>query len=147
MLCSTSYAHLQLCGKRKTLNWRVDASAHTPLLSNRGPKYGATEGEEYTQSPTLLFYEPHDAWQGNVLFGDGHVVLADTFQPAGVTHACEGGKVVPDNIFNNEFDSCSPNGNSGWQEGDTWLCLSEILIRDSQANQWRSLGLYDLKVD
>ncbi|MCH2160669.1 MAG: hypothetical protein MK085_02225 [Phycisphaerales bacterium] len=119
MLCSTSYAHLQLCGKRKTLNWRVDAAAHTPLLSNRGPKYGATEGEEYTQSPTLLFYEPHDAWQGNVLFGDGHVVLADTFQPAGVTHACEGGKAVPDNIFNCEFDdsTCSSGLQSERQFG------------------------------
>ena len=146
-LCYTSYAHLQLSGKRKQLGWRVDASAHTPLLSNRGPKYGATEGEEYTQSPTLLFYEPQDAWQGNVLFGDGHVVFADTFQPAGVTYACAGEKPVPDNIFIDEFDACSESGNESWREGDAFLALNEICIRDSSTNQWRTIPLYDRKVE
>ena len=145
-LCSTSYAHLMLCGKRKMLDWRVDASANTPLLSNRGPKNGVSEGEDYTRSPTLRFYEPHDAWQGNVLFGDGHVVFADTFQPAGVTYVCDGVNAEPDNIFDKEFESCAGSlPNMQWQEGDAWLALNEISIRSSES--WRAIALYDRKID
>ena len=145
--CYASYAHLQLCGKRKWLDWRVDAGANKPLLSNRGPKNGTSTGEDYTMSPTLLFYEPHDAWQGNVLFGDGHVLFAETFQPEGVEYGCGDIKPMPDNIFNCEFDGsgCSLDGPKF--EGDTWLCLNEVIVKNGASGKWTTIGLFDVKLD
>ena len=147
-LCSASYAHLQLCGKRKNLSWRVDASAHTPLLSNRGTRNGASEGRDFTESPTLLFYQPHDAWQGNVLFGDGHVDFSRSFMPDGVTYVCTAGQAVPDNIFHAEFESCTGSyPNSSWREGDAWLALSEVIVRHGSSGAWRAIPLFDKKLD
>ena len=144
--CSTSYAHLMLCGERKTRNWRVDAGSNKPILSTRGPKSGATSGEQYTQSPTLLFFEPYDAWQGNIVFADGHVEFVDNFTPEGVTYACNDGKDQPDNIFDSEFDACvGGSSNNGWLAGDTWLSLTEICI--NSADGWLSVGLHDILID
>ena len=148
--CYTSYAHLMLCGERKVRNWRVDAGSNTPILSTRGPKNGATSGDEYTRSATLLFFEPYDAWQGNIVFGDGHVEFVDTFTPQGVTYACNDGKDQPDNIFDKEFDACviGPS-NNGWQAGDTWLALNETIVNQGthEGRSWRAIALYDLLAD
>jgi prepilin-type N-terminal cleavage/methylation domain-containing protein/prepilin-type processing-associated H-X9-DG protein len=144
--CYTSYAHLMLCGKRKTRNWRVDAGSNTPILSTRGPKGGATSGVDYSKSPTLLFFEPYDAWQGNIVFGDGHVEFVDNFTPEGVTYACEKGKDQPDNIFAAEFDDCEGGlGSNGWKAGDTWIALVETIVNEN--GNWRTLAIYDRNLD
>jgi prepilin-type processing-associated H-X9-DG protein len=144
-----SYAHLQLCGKRKLRNWRVDAGAEKPILSNRGPRNGATSGEEYTQSPTLLFYQPNDAWNGNVLFADGHVIFTGSMQPAGVIYECEIGVdgPLPDNIFAADFDECFESDEH--QGGDTWLCLNKFVssYEDGFQKAYCTVGLYDALLD
>lgn len=144
-----SYAHLQLCGKRKLRNWRVDAGADKPILSNRGPKNGATSGEEYSQSPTLLFYRPNDTWNGNVLFADGHVVFSYSQSPAGVIYECEIGVdgPLPDNIFARDFDECFEADE--YQSGDTWLSINEVTTsyQGDFELEYRTIGLHDDLLD
>ena len=70
---NTSYAHLDLVGPFAEANWRNNMNALAPVLSNRGPRDGATVGDEFARSPTLRFYRSFTAWTGNVAFGDHSV--------------------------------------------------------------------------
>jgi hypothetical protein len=121
-VCHTSYAHLAIHGERKHTRWRSSASGAQPLLGNRGTFKGATSGNNYTKSYTLLFHVPLDQWVGNLVFGDNHVSLETDFFPQAASYQCGSLGSSPDNIFRyQEFAACSAGGSAG---GDTWMCIS-----------------------
>jgi hypothetical protein len=121
-VCHTSYAHLAIHGERKRLRWRSSAGSMQPLLGNRGTFKGATSGNNYTKSYSLLFHPPLDQWDGNLAFGDNHVSLEHSFSPQGTTHQCGSFGETPDNIFAwQDFSTCSSGSSTG---GDTWMCIS-----------------------
>jgi len=64
---NASYAHMAICGAFKTKHWRNTMNADRPVLGTRGPEDGATEGDAFTRSPTLRFFQPHDRWVGAVM--------------------------------------------------------------------------------
>ena len=119
--CHTSYAHLAIHGERKRARWRTSAGSTQPLLGNRGTFRGATSGNNYTKSYSLLFHPPLNQWDGNLAFGDNHVSLEHSFFPQGSTHQCGTFGVTPDNIFAwQDFSTCAAGGSTG---GDTWMCI------------------------
>ena len=65
---------------------------------------GATTGDDYRKSWTLLFHGPDQEWQGHVCFGDNHVEFSKSFFPPNVSHECGLDSIVQDNIFNAEFN-------------------------------------------
>jgi len=107
---NTSYFHMALCGKRKELKWRDTASNGDPMVGTRGPENGATTGEEYTRSQTLLLHGPEELWIGNVCFADNHVESLDNFFPS-VTSYWPADQVAAakDNIFDAEFEDYGAN--------------------------------------
>lgn len=146
-LCYTSYAHLQLCGDRKTNTWRNNQASNKPVFGTRGPKNGDTSGENYVKSPTLLQHGPEKEWQGQCCFNDNHVEYTKSFFPNNVAYECGSLDLTKDNIFDDEFDSCSSGSNTAWKEGDTFLALNELCVKDNQSNQWRTVAIYDKNLD
>jgi prepilin-type N-terminal cleavage/methylation domain-containing protein len=120
----SSYAHLALAGRRKTLRWRGDASQNDPIISTRGPYHGAdpvgSDPEDYARSYTLLMHGPTKSWAGNVVFGDNHTELVATLRPDNVTYTPLDGMLAKDNIFASEFDDPTAG-----EAGDTFLTLTK----------------------
>lgn len=116
-----SYAHLAICGDRRTTRWRdgTKTASNEPVLANRGVRNGVTEGDDYVKSPTLQFHDADDRWVGNVVYNDNHTSREETFYPPAVSYEPPNSDVglMKDNIFAAEFDG--PNGPQA--ESDTYL--------------------------
>ena len=140
--CYTSYAHLMLCGDRRTNTWRNNQDSSKPVFSTRTPKDGAVSGDEYTRSPTLLLHGGEKEWNGQVCFNDNHVEYSKSVYPNNVAYECGDRELTKDNIGAAEFGDCEGGtGDNGWKAGDTWLCLSETII--NVTGNWKNLSLYD----
>jgi len=119
-ICSTSYAHLALVGDRKRFTWNNRAGSGKPVLSNRGTLEGQSTGDNYRRSYTLLFHAPDDTWEGNVVYGDAHVLLERSMIPDTVQYECGSVNLRKDNIFHWDFAASSCKG---IRERDTWLLI------------------------
>jgi hypothetical protein len=91
---NASFAHIPLHGQRLRQLWQFTAGSRTPLLSNRGPFDGVDDVSSYT-------YGLDGQWAGQVVFGDCHVELIDTFTLSSVFIG-RGGQQQPDNLFRME---------------------------------------------
>jgi len=114
----TSYAHLALIGDRKNLYWSNKAGSTRPVLGNRAPHNGATSGDNYRLSYTLLFHDPLETWEGNIVYGDGHVNLEKSVIPDTVQFECGSINLRKDNVYAADFTTglCK-----GIQEADSWM--------------------------
>jgi prepilin-type N-terminal cleavage/methylation domain-containing protein len=122
--CHTSYNHLTLCGRRKTLLWRNKADNTDPMLSSRAPFRGRGEGggadaDEYTRSQTLELHGDGKKWVGNIVYGDNHTEVSETFSPGSVAYEPQGGQLERDNIFDMEFQDPTPP-----RAGDAFLAYT-----------------------
>jgi hypothetical protein len=106
---NASFAHMALCGERRTKRWRNTQDVGAPILGTRGTRGGAGPGplgnaddEEYVRSPTLRLHGARRQWVGNVAYADNHVDTIDTFYPGVVSFEHEG-RLVFDNIYAAEF--------------------------------------------
>lgn len=120
-ICSTSYSHLALVGDRKKFSWSNKADNKKPVMSNRGTFKGQYSGDNYKLSYTLQFHAPDDTWEGNVCYGDSHVVLEKSMLPDTVQYECGNVNLKKDNIFAWEFTASSCKG---IKERDTWLTIA-----------------------
>jgi len=144
--CYTSYSHLMLCGDRRTNTWRNNQDSSKPVFSTRTPKNGATSGDEYTLSPTLLLHGANKEWNGQVAFNDNHVEFSKSVYPNNVAYECGDRELTKDNIGAAEFADCEGgSGDNGWKAGDTWLCLNETIV--NLGGNWKCLPLYDDLLD
>jgi prepilin-type processing-associated H-X9-DG protein len=101
-LSNTSFAHMPLCGDRFDKQWRSSMDGTFPLVGNRGPKDGVANPDSWT-------YGRNGQWGGHIMFGDGHVEYASSFDLPGRT-VVKDGQTVPDNVFNMET---GPKGGDG----------------------------------
>lgn len=107
---NTSYFHMALCGKRKELKWRDTAENGDPMVSTRAPENGATTGDAYKKSVTLLLHGPEEIWVGNVVFADNHVESIDNFFPSVTSYwPTNSIAAAKDNIFRAEFSDYNPS--------------------------------------
>jgi prepilin-type N-terminal cleavage/methylation domain-containing protein len=134
-----SFAHLMLCGDRKTNTWRNNQNSSKPVFSTRGTKNGDTSSDEYRKSWTLLFMGPDTEWQGNVVYNDNHVEYSKNFFPSNVAYECGDRELAKDNIFAAEFEDCNT-----WEAGDTWLAMNDIVIEGSPGEP-KCTAIYDSK--
>ena len=141
-----SYAHCMLAGDRRSTAWRNSGDSSKVCLGNRGPKDGATSGDEYTLSPTLLFHGPAQEWQGHYCFGDNHVEYGKSFFPPNVSHECGLDEIQPDNVFAADFSNCGPSLVDPHEQGDAWLAQNEFNRPDDFGNP-KPLAIYDRKTD
>jgi hypothetical protein len=134
---NTSYFHMALCGRRKSIKWRDTQEAGDPAFSTRGTKDGAIAGtdfgvdEDFTRSQTLLLHGPKKEWIGNVAFNDNHGETLTSFFPNLTTYEeidnTEGLK--KDNIFAAEFFDYAPT--NGQASNDAYLVLCDSADDDS----------------
>ena len=147
----TSYAHLMLAGQR-LLDWNVKASSDRVLLGTRGPRNGLATGDDYRRSTTLLFFGDPGVWVGNVVRGDGRVERLEqrevevpsttsAFGFRDLIFQCGDNRPLPDNIFNDEHESCGYVYGS-WKESDAWIAMNEIVITDFEGNP-KPYAIYD----
>ena len=132
-----SYAHLQLCGDRKTNTWRNNQRSDKPVFSTRGTKFGDTTTDEYRKSWTLLMMGPETEWQGNIIFNDNHAEYSKNFFPANTAYECGDRELTKDNIFDWEFEDCNT-----WEAGDTILAMNEIVI-DAGGGNPKTTPIFD----
>jgi len=140
--CYTSYAHLMLCGDRRTNTWRNNQDSSKPVFSTRGTKNGATSGDDYSKSPTLLLHGGEKEWNGQVGFNDNHVEYSRSAYPNNVAFETGDRELTKDNIFSDEFGS---TGAEGWKQGDTWIALCETTV--NVTGTWKCLAIYDRNLD
>jgi hypothetical protein len=134
-----SFAHLMLCGDRKTNTWRNNQNSSKPVFATRGTKNGDTSTDEYRKSWTLLFMGPDTEWQGNVVYNDNHVEYSKNFFPSNVAYECGDRELAKDNIFAAEFEDCNT-----WEAGDTWLAMNEIVVEGAPGEP-KCTAIYDAK--
>ncbi len=121
---NTSYAHLVLCGDRKSIHWRDRANAVMPMLGTRGTKQGVAAGAEFSRSPTLKLAGSPYKWEGFIVFGDNHVETLKSFTHSGVMYdPFARGSPVADNIFACEFND-GPWGDPANSSGDARLGIT-----------------------
>jgi len=123
--CHTSYASLAMCGKRRDWHWKVDGGATSFILSSRGPRMGAHEGEEYEDSPTMQLYGPPEQWEGIYVAADASAHYAKSMWPEGVVYSpLDSIAVIRDNVFNAEFADYGGLMSSGAGSADMWMVMS-----------------------
>ena len=130
--CNTSYAHMAICGNRKSIKWRDTQSGSDPILGTRG--VGSASGleiidpgdEEYENSPTLELHGGKRQWVGNICFNDNHMEQLGNFYPQLTTYEDPYTLAPPakDCIFAAEFTH--PNGARA--AADAWLVISLLSI-------------------
>ncbi len=123
-----SYAHMAICGNRKSIKWRDTQSGSDPILGTRG--VGSASGEEiidpgdteYETSPTLELHGGKRQWVGNICFNDNHMESLGNFYPQLTTFEDPYTLEPPqkDCIFASEFTH--PNGHQA--AADAWLVVS-----------------------
>ncbi|MBM4101498.1 MAG: type II secretion system protein [Phycisphaerae bacterium] len=129
---NVSFAHQPLFGERKKLGWRANGDSSRPLLGTRGVRHlnqGTTAAAlpaDYRQSPTLLLHGTKKEWSGNIIFGDNHAEITNTFYPKQTSFICpnSGSTLERDNIFNMDF-ACGQSGATGAaKQGDSILAFT-----------------------
>jgi prepilin-type N-terminal cleavage/methylation domain-containing protein len=140
-MSNTSYNHLVLTGLRKKIKWRTSADNNDPMLSSRAPYRGqgllpGEPPEEYNQSQTLLLHGPKGSWTGNVVYGDNHTEVTDTFYPPLVSYEPRDGRLMKDNIFAMEFDDYGDPPGEGVRSGDAFLAITKTTT-DTQVIEYR----------
>jgi prepilin-type N-terminal cleavage/methylation domain-containing protein len=125
-VCHTSYSHLAIVGKRRDLLWRAGQDHHTIMLSSRGPKGGAYEGDEFSKSPTLELYGSPKQWEGVYVGGDASAHAAKSVWPTGITYVPQDSfAAIKDNIFACEFADYEGDAvNPGAPSKDIWLTMN-----------------------
>ncbi len=133
-----SYAHMAICGDRKSTKWRDTQAGGDPILGTRG--VGVDDGETiinpgddaYEQSPTLELHGPKRQWVDNICFNDNHMERLGHFYPQLTTYEDPGTPQGPqkDNIFAAEFEH--PNGNRA--AADAWLVV--CILSDPKDGFW-----------
>jgi prepilin-type N-terminal cleavage/methylation domain-containing protein len=110
-----SYGTMLLNGDRKSANWSNQLNSRHALVSNRGVENSDYSDNVYLRSKTLGIHGNRKEWVGNVIYGDGHASLAQTFFPEELaTIAGE-----PDGLFSEELAGSQSPGNGG----DVFLCM------------------------
>jgi len=103
---NTSFATMPLdCTARRTAEWRTSDNSRFAVLGSRGVRGGMTSGPGHDQSHTLRFFEPRDAWSGNLCFNDNHIAFVRSPEPSEVRPlASPDGRSPsrPDNLFRND---------------------------------------------
>jgi hypothetical protein len=126
-----SYAHMAVCGTRKSEHWRNTQSSTMPVFSTRGTKDGVNTGNEYTKSPTLQLHGPEEQWDGNVCFNDNHTEMLTSFYPVSYEPVNVNPPTpVKDNIFAAEFldTTCQTFPATGQFSGDAFLVVATAMI-------------------
>ncbi len=115
-LGNNSYAHNALAGQLRLEAWSSIYQVSTvPVWANRGPVYVVSPrplpgsdgewilvaGPTGLESNTLLIHGSKDAWEGNVAYNDGHVVLEDRPNPKELSYEVQGAVSAfdKDNLF------------------------------------------------
>ncbi len=125
-VCHTSYSHLAMVGKRRDMLWKAGTDHHTIVLSSRGPKLGAYEGDEFAKSPTLELYGAPKQWEGVYVSGDASAHYAKSQWPTGIVYSPQDSfATIKDNIFNAEFADYDGDAvNPGAPSKDIWLVMN-----------------------
>lgn len=125
-VCHTSYAHLAMVGKRRDMLWKAGTDHHTIILSSRGPKLGAYEGDDFAKSPTLELYGSPKQWEGVYVSGDASAHYAKSQWPVGIVYSPQDSfATIKDNIFNCEFaDYDGQAVNPGAPSKDIWMAMN-----------------------
>ncbi len=137
-ICNGSYAHMAICGDRKSIKWRDSQAPGDPIIGTRGIKNGDRAGEpEYDRSPTLLLHGARRQWVGYVCFNDNHTERLGNFYPQLTTFESASSQRGPqkDNIFAAEF----PHINGNEAEADAWL----VIARSAHPNGLQISESYD----
>jgi len=132
-VANASYAHMAICGTRKTEKWRNTQDATDPVFGTRGTQGGVNSGDQYTKSKTLELHGPPQQWQGNITFNDNHTEVLTSFYPGLVAYEpvnVNPPTPVKDNIFAAEFNDTRCAGNTNPQfAGDAFLVISTAVIQ------------------
>lgn len=138
-----SYAHMAICGDRKSVKWRDSQAPGDPIIGTRGIKNGDRAGtDNYDKSPTLLLHGARRQWVGYVCFNDNHTERLGNFYPQLTTFESANSPLGPqkDNIFAAEFDD-NPNGAQA--EADAWL----VICRSANPDGIHISPVYDLLLE
>lgn len=131
-VCNLSYAHMAICGTRKTKQWRNTQDATMPVFGTRGTENGINTGDKYTKSPTLQLHGPTQQWVGNIVYNDNHSETQTSFYPGLVAYEpvnVNPPTPVKDNIFAAEFNDTKCAGTAGQQySGDAFLVVATAVI-------------------
>ncbi|MHC4413998.1 MAG: type II secretion system protein [Planctomycetota bacterium] len=141
--CNASYAHMAICGDRKSVKWRDSQAPGDPVVGTRGTEDGLGPGEdEYERSPVILLHGGRRQWVGNVCFNDNHMETLGNFFPQLTTFEPANSSQGPqkDNIFAAEFED-NPNGNEA--SSDAWL----VIARAAHSNGHQVSETYDKLLD
>jgi prepilin-type N-terminal cleavage/methylation domain-containing protein len=134
-----SYAHMALCGTRKTEKWRNTQDSTDPVFGTRGTKDGINSGDEYTKSQTLALHGAEKQWVGNVCYNDNHLESESSFYPGLVSYEpinVNPPTPVKDNIFAAEFNDTRCAGSSlPHFAGDAFLVVATAVIPSGAVNQ------------
>jgi prepilin-type N-terminal cleavage/methylation domain-containing protein len=148
---NVSYAHMQLCGKRKRNNWKDNQNAGVPVFGTRGTggQYvatgansppnsgGAISGPEYENSPTLELHGAKKSWDGHVVMNDNHAETLNNFFAANVAYFPQNLNAPRrDNIYACEFNDEVTGSNQGAQmgSGDAWIGMSTAAAAGTYPN-------------
>lgn len=116
-----SYGTLDLFGARFDAQWRLSLDPRFIVVGNRGVRDGSNDPAIAGQSVTLGIHGAADAWEGNLVFNDGHVEYTSTFTPAALPVFGTKASPVADNIFKADAEG---NG------GDVWLTMIRRVTLD-----------------
>jgi prepilin-type N-terminal cleavage/methylation domain-containing protein len=143
--CNTSYAHMAICGDRKSVKWRDSQAPGDPVIGTRGIKHDEGEpvvelnDDRYIRAQTLLLHGSRKSWQGNMCFNDNHTEVLKYFFPQLTTFepANSSGGPQKDNIFSAEFTD-HPNG--AYAEADAFVIfMRPSILCDSASPNWDKL--------
>jgi prepilin-type N-terminal cleavage/methylation domain-containing protein len=139
---NSSYSHQALMGFRKKNKWNNSQGGSVPHFGNRGTggtfgglnNGGATQGDQYTKSPTLRLHLPRNQWVGHVVFSDNHAETLDNFFPPLTSYIKASGDplALKDNIFAAEFADYTtaqiPGGTgNAHASNDAWLVQCTVV--------------------
>ncbi len=123
--CNTSYAVMPLDkSRRRNTEWRNSGNSRFAILGNRGVKAGATTGNDYLNSKTLLIHGGVKEWDGNIGYNDNHVEFGRSFFPenlATISNGTTGAAEVLDNLFKNDSGSFTVSQ----RNKDCWLVIQK----------------------
>lgn len=105
-MCSYASVPLSTTAERRRKEWKATSNSKFVVLGNRGPKNGASSGNDYANSATLLIHGAKSEWDGHACHNDNHVTYGRTFFLEGLNRI--GGTTSTagslDNIFATESD-------------------------------------------
>jgi prepilin-type N-terminal cleavage/methylation domain-containing protein len=129
--CNTSYAVMPLDKtRRRNTEWRNTGNSRFAIIGNRGVKAGATTGNDYLNSKTLLIHGAVKEWDGNIGYNDNHVEFGRSFYPenlAKISSGTAGAADILDNLFKNDSGGFSV----AQRNKDCWLVIQKTSKPDA----------------